>query len=99
MCRFFFDACRFINPLSLACEGFYNLVILLCAGVRFLRRVSAQVRERQRLEVLYRPLRLPAPHSSRGQPGKYVICGEGGEGDCKSYLEVTEKQLMSGRFV
>ena len=38
------------------------------AGVRLLRRVSAQVRQRQRVEVLHRPVRLPAPNGTYREP-------------------------------
>lgn len=31
-------------------------------GLRFLRRVPEEIRERQRVEVLHRPVRLPAAH-------------------------------------
>jgi diadenosine tetraphosphatase ApaH/serine/threonine PP2A family protein phosphatase len=49
-------------------------------GVRLLRRVPAQVRQRQRLEVLYRPLRLPALGSSE-------VPGGGTSADLKSVAE------------
>lgn len=48
------------------------------AGVRLLRRVPPQVRQRQRVEVLHRPVRLPPAHGAGGLPGRAASGGGGG---------------------
>lgn len=44
------------------------------AGLRLLRRVSEEVRQRQRVEVLYRPVRLPAAHRAGRWTGRTPEC-------------------------